>query len=176
MSYWGTQSPYFIGWSAGSWGTSWGDIPVDEGLEPAGHWKHLLRPIKAVDTPQVKCKADTYSKVAQPTTSRVLRVAADTPRISKAVHSICRVETPYFGTTTPNCTVTRRTKIKVKPPYCGGTTPFVRGRGWAVHGKVRVAQCGVTTPVAIGRVYGGGYVELPKTIKNPSLEMLAALI
>jgi len=168
-------SAWGVSW-LGSWGNSWGPLhEVEENLVPAGHWKHLFRPIREAKTPEVKASVTTRASVVAPTTSRVLRVSADTPFVAVVCRTAATALDPFVGVSTPNLVAKTTTRLRVKSPSAGGIAPFLRGYGWTVTGKVASPSCGCGTPSVIGKGYGDGYSVKPHTIRNPTMEEIVMM-
>ena len=171
MSYW-------IGWSAGSWGSSWGDdVEVEEHpqLEPGGHWKHLFKQAYGCTTSEVKAECSSACRVALPDVYRI-SIPADAPALSIHVATHGNVLDPFVGTVTVQVGEDCGSAFRVVKPSCAGRSPYsVRADQYSLW-NVTPPYTGCRTSVAFGFCHSNGYTLVPKTIQNPSTEMLLAFM
>lgn len=173
------ESPYWVGWAAHSWGVSWGSdaegvpIQVDE-LTPAGHWKHLFRPIKGVDAHAVSARIHTRFAVKYPHAVVKLVVAAQTEPVTGKCKLSASYRNPHTGTTTRKVVVKTTTRSVIKTPTAHGVSGFVRGRG-RVGGGVFQPHCGCSSGGVGSLVLCYGNVDAPTTVQNPTEEMLTLI-
>jgi hypothetical protein len=170
------ESPYWVGWSAGSWGESWGAVPVEEHPElvPAGHWKHLFRPIRAADTVEVVVKGSTRFSVELPETFD-LRQAADAPCASCRCSSGFSTLPPVVGTTSTHVRVRGVCRTHTRRPKCAASAPFIRSQAYTLAYSDRPSGgCVATHTSRRGNTYYSLYT--PATVQNPTDEMLLYLL
>lgn len=175
------ESPFWVGWSAGSWGTSWGydsggdPIEVwDWKLEPAGHWKHLFTPAYGVTTPAVTAKCTPAYRIALPDVARI-SIPAETRSVSARHTPRFRVAAPFVGTVTVQVGEECGSAFRVVKPRCGGQTFYgVRCSNFSRVAVVKPST-GCATRVEIGFIRHYGTVLRPSTIQNPTEEMMMAL-
>jgi hypothetical protein len=174
------EAPLWIGWAADSWGVSWGydesgtPIEVESDLVPAGHWKHLFRPIRAVEAHGVSVRGATRWRIAPPQAFD-LRQSADAPAVFARGGVRFSVLAPHSGTRAPTARARVRGHTAVRRPRGGSTAPFIRFQAYTrVESATPTAGCAAPGVSRRGRVYYSLYT--PKTVQNPTVEMIMALL
>lgn len=167
-------SAWGISWG-GSWASSWGPYEVhDSTLEPAGHWKHLFRPIRGATTPEVKGKCRPEWRLLKPETFRIKIVVADTPAIPGKAKSAYKLDTPNSGTSSKIVRVRSRTRFSTTKPWCASSVHPITGFArawWRVHSP-KAGSVSWEIPTANMVMFR---VIPPETVKNPTEEMLSLL-
>jgi hypothetical protein len=81
---------------------------------------------------------------------------------------------PYTGLCSPCASRRARCAESVRTPSAGGVAPFVSGRGF-IGGEVYLPAAGAGSPECSASCSSYGVVELPKVVKNPTVEMMTFL-
>jgi len=175
------ESPYWVGWAAGSWGVSWGYDSGGNPIEvfsynevPGGHWKHLFKPAYGVEAPAVKAECASACRVALPDVSRI-SVSAETAPVSCRGAIQCRVSAPFVGTVTVQVGEECGSAFRVVKPRCYAKTPFTQRADSYSLWMVSAPFTGCGTSVEFGFVRTFTTVVAPFAIQNPSDEMLLAV-
>jgi len=174
------EAPLWIGWSAGSWGVSWGydesgqPIEVESNLVPAGHWKHLFRPIRAAEAHSVAVRGSTRWALAVPETCD-LRQSAETPAVSSRGRVRFSVLAPHSGTLAAEVGARVRGSSTIHRPRGGSAAPFVRSQAY-MQSAMSAPEAGCAARMVARRrqVYHSFYT--PKTVQNPTDAMLLMLL
>jgi hypothetical protein len=174
------ESPFWVGWSAGSWGTSWGydstgkPIEVESELVPAGHWKHLFRPIRAVTTHEVSARGVTRFAVERPETFD-LRQSADAVAVSvRGVVRTARMQ-PTTGVSVGPVQSRHVSVAYARRPKCSARAPFIRSQAYTrVETRSPSTGCNATS-VSLRRRTHHAYWT-PTTVQNPTPEMIYTLL
>jgi hypothetical protein len=140
-------------------------------LVPAGHWKHLFRPIRTADTQCPAVHGQVRVRVTLPVVFD-LRQAADTEFVFVRSTVGCKVIPPTTGVACKHIAVRRQSAVAVHKPRCAANPPFLRhiSRTRTNFGEI---STGCSTPdIRFSSKSFYSYMT-PDTVQNPTEEMLA---
>jgi hypothetical protein len=176
------ESPYWVGWAAGSWGVSWGyddtDNPIevyDGKLEPGGHWKHLFNRAWGCDAPKVCGKGTVTWSLKVPDVLHRCETDSQAPSVCGRVQSRGCVEPPCAGAVSVQVSEHCGSSFRVVAPRGCARAPFSRLRV-ATSGHVRAPFTGIHVDAPKHKTWVVFNINPPKCIKNPSPDELLALL
>ena len=163
---------YTLDCSTGEYVYSGGGATLTHGQRAIG----LFRPLQAAVTPTVSSRCTATWALLNPDPVVKIVIPAETQFVPSVRLKVrWYMDEPYFGLTTPAIIRKSLTHGEVVSPAAAGVSPFVLGRGYS-GGDTELPECGCGTPGVPGTIQGGGFVNYPTAIQNPTREQLVALL
>lgn len=180
----------------GSWGDSWGEVTVDPnamvgsgtfGFTAAGTltgvavstapplFANLFRPIRGASTHVVSARCTTRWALLAPDPVVRIVIAAQSAFTQGRASARGAVASPYTGMAAPRVSARSMHRSRVHSPHAGSSTSFVSGRAYGA-GEPVAPGCGCSTPQTMGYGRSHGFVNFPRTVRNPTYEQLVALL
>jgi hypothetical protein len=145
-------------------------------LEPAGHWKHLIRAAVGAETPVVVARMTTRGRALTPATVQRKPIPAVTCSVRGSVTSRWAVPRhPVAGARTPAVALPTTTMFAAPTPFAGAKARFARGSCRSSGGSQRPTG-GAGTCIVAGSARTSGWVYPPETIRNPPPEELLVAV
>lgn len=141
--------------------------------QPAGgHWKHLLRAIASAETHEVSVRADSRWKLLRPEV--VQNYVELAPYVSYRATSRWHFDAAVGWAAPPEVSARWVAAWSLDTPYCGASTGFLRAEA-ASDGAVLTPECACQAPAVRYAARGYYTFAYPKTVQNPTPEMILEL-
>lgn len=134
-----------------------------------GHWKHLLRAVASVETHEVSVSVDSRWRLLRPEV--VQNYVELAPYVSYRATSRWHFDAAVAWATPPEVSTRWVAAWSLDTPYCGASTGFLRAEA-ASDGAVLTPECAGQGPAVRYAARGYYTFAYPKTVQNPTPEML----